>query len=1345
MANDPRVPIVLSNVKTAILENLPPGVSVEYARGFFKRNGDVMASMLATAIQGKAVAATPVSKTANAYEAQYRKYLAGTGRFPKSKNRRGITDAEMTAIRDRVDAEHAAATPVEIPKAVKALKSLPANVIHQAPSGGWAFVGKVPIGLSYEHPDGTPLSETADAEIVEAIGHAGAGIAKTIYGVKARSWPTWEAAAKAAEALGYQVEGAKTQGEAPKATKPKGGKVVELHKCAVKPRKGGDIVVDTKGKEIWLYLARPPFLDPIAWSNTLGGKGSRFLSLAKKGDEMAKAAGSTAKASTLAPEFTWAKLVGGARTKARGPELVSRALGEVGFPIPAGACLYVWRGSEYESLGRLGGGAGAAKAPADVREVYTVPLLAEELGDTTWTVVGGVLKPQALKAGDFDRSGEVFVSGAIELANGETYPAVITLDMLSSFEQGGAIILKDGKTVRDRVAHDLNRVGWTKTDVFPYRYGYHADEVDGAYNDHHTSPGKWNMRWSPAVSGRPSAPEKPARGEGGAEVVSLAERRRAREGAPSPAGSEEPVIRVLQPRLNKRDNWIEYVQQLPGGEKENVQEVTAKVIERKRLSPEEYLTLTNNLLGSYDWMAGKGGSTEDANHLVIEVTAGGYRPIYIDPQGFNYARYVLFPADADASWHYRVGAKRRIGKREKEQAPTREEYLGHWRGSKADEVEHEGAVEVAKRVRVDLKDAFPPKDGWKFSVRAPRYSTLYVTVTQVPHGFVVKNPAWVKFAQENPNQPPPHGMGRLTEEADAALKRMKSLVNEYNYDRSDSMTDYFDRGFYETVEFARDVKVEKAGKKKATKGKATKTTTKKAPSQERSAAPKGYPVYLGSKYDAVDYFADRARAWYVDVDRQSGIRGENEYSTRHFGVTVSGHPENYELSSAGAKIVEAHERETRATPSTDASRAGYIEGLSYDEIVVLSGMKALKSFARKDAAKAAHVSPEEYDDTLDALKTRKLVTRGNALAEKGKETIEKIAKEGTLPSWWDPHDVQRIYWPKVQAGELAKTPDPQVAEYQADVDRARSGGASDCEETSFDLPGYGLIRVVCGRAGRRDTWNNIFVGRTRYGWNGKRWARSKTPPAAVLRAIREHGVEAFPSPDGGASGPPWIPGFPVLLAQESAGRGGTMNAPRKADRGLGAALLGGQRGVAGRDVLVLVPGEEDEYISSTEFERRIAVEPDRWVITEGGNEYLRDLAKMRRPRGASALPEGFESFPDVAIEETLEIQRLRAFERVVGAGELAQMHALAPYLSRPRSATGIDVDAFYTTGHGSAAPWYVYTTVGSPGGALRFARRLRSNLVGGRSGRGLAADMLHLYPRPLYIGWEGGLEGPFEA
>lgn len=67
-----------------------------------------------------------------------------------------------------------------------------------------------------------------------------------------------------------------------------------------------------------------------------------------------------------------------------------------------------------------------------------------------------------------------------------------------------------------------------------------------------------------------------------------------------------------------------------------------------------------------------------------------------------------------------------------------------------------------------------------------------------------------------------------------------------------------------------------------------------------------------------------------------------------------------------------------------------------------------------------------------------------------------------------------------------------------------------CREIEFDLPGHGRIRVVCGAVGQKDTWHNIYVGRERYGWNGSRWARSRVPAAAVLQAVRERGIGAFP-------------------------------------------------------------------------------------------------------------------------------------------------------------------------------------------------------------------------------------------
>ena len=66
-----------------------------------------------------------------------------------------------------------------------------------------------------------------------------------------------------------------------------------------------------------------------------------------------------------------------------------------------------------------------------------------------------------------------------------------------------------------------------------------------------------------------------------------------------------------------------------------------------------------------------------------------------------------------------------------------------------------------------------------------------------------------------------------------------------------------------------------------------------------------------------------------------------------------------------------------------------------------------------------------------------------------------------------------------------------------------------CIELSFELPGHGRVRVVCGQQGRRDVWHNLWVGSTRYGFNGRRWARHQVPPAAVLEAVAERGITVF--------------------------------------------------------------------------------------------------------------------------------------------------------------------------------------------------------------------------------------------
>lgn len=123
------------------------------------------------------------------------------------------------------------------------------------------------------------------------------------------------------------------------------------------------------------------------------------------------------------------------------------------------------------------------------------------------------------------------------------------------------------------------------------------------------------------------------------------------------------LARVAVPRLNKCD-WIEeYTKQL---ETRDYDLEWARVEETRVLSCKEWNELMRGLLTDRDWLAGKGGTSswtgpndgrewfklsesEQAQwkrgafiHVIAVQCAG--QTIYIDPQGYNYARYVAFAA-----------------------------------------------------------------------------------------------------------------------------------------------------------------------------------------------------------------------------------------------------------------------------------------------------------------------------------------------------------------------------------------------------------------------------------------------------------------------------------------------------------------------------------------------------------------------------------------------------------------------------------------------------------------------------------------------------------------------------
>jgi hypothetical protein len=134
---------------------------------------------------------------------------------------------------------------------------------------------------------------------------------------------------------------------------------------------------------------------------------------------------------------------------------------------------------------------------------------------------------------------------------------------------------------------------------------------------------------------------------------------------PTEAPRPTHLIRVAVPRLNKCDRIEEYLKQI---EARDYDLEWAQVDETKVLSCAEWNDVMRGFLTDREWLAGKGGTSswsfEDSEDLeffklteeqraqwkrtayihVVAIQCGG-QTIYIDPQGYNYARYVAFPAD----------------------------------------------------------------------------------------------------------------------------------------------------------------------------------------------------------------------------------------------------------------------------------------------------------------------------------------------------------------------------------------------------------------------------------------------------------------------------------------------------------------------------------------------------------------------------------------------------------------------------------------------------------------------------------------------------------------------------
>jgi hypothetical protein len=105
--------------------------------------------------------------------------------------------------------------------------------------------------------------------------------------------------------------------------------------------------------------------------------------------------------------------------------------------------------------------------------------------------------------------------------------------------------------------------------------------------------------------------------------------------------------------------------------------------------------------------------------------------------------------------------------------------------------------EIAKRLRKDIKamQKMGVYANMKVSVRIERYSggqSLSVTITKWDGQ--LHNPAWIAADMNARCE-----IHRHTPRVRKAMEVLKRLANQWNYDNSDSMVDYFDVNYYTHV------------------------------------------------------------------------------------------------------------------------------------------------------------------------------------------------------------------------------------------------------------------------------------------------------------------------------------------------------------------------------------------------------------------------------------------------------------------------------------------------------------------------------------------------------------------
>ena len=132
----------------------------------------------------------------------------------------------------------------------------------------------------------------------------------------------------------------------------------------------------------------------------------------------------------------------------------------------------------------------------------------------------------------------------------------------------------------------------------------------------------------------------------------------------------------------------------------------------------------------------------------------------------------------------------------------------NFEGAKYQSVKNLSIREIAALIRKDLKK-YPAKDGYKFSVRSDIFSggqSIAVTIRSIPEDITVETPGFVAWREQNPHSSYLGAPQRYGDELTALIDDVKDIVNAYNFDNSDSSSDYFHQNFYDSIRLDLDVK-----------------------------------------------------------------------------------------------------------------------------------------------------------------------------------------------------------------------------------------------------------------------------------------------------------------------------------------------------------------------------------------------------------------------------------------------------------------------------------------------------------------------------------------------------------